>query len=76
MNNGMGFDDMYNMFSTEYLKSWSFQDVFKDTKVYENEGFDEQSAQVCAYTDTKIVAAAAAILKVIEANNAKIQGNI
>lgn len=76
MANGLDFDTMYNIFSTEYLKSWEFDDVFQDTQVYENAGFDKQSAQVCAYTDTKITTAAAAILKVIEANNAKMQEDI
>jgi hypothetical protein len=76
MTIGLDFDTMYNIFSADFLKSWEFQDVFQNTKVYENAGFDTQSAQVCAYADTKIIAAAAAIFRIIEANNAKVQEDI
>jgi len=64
------------MFTVEFYKSYEFQDVFNSTKVYENAGFTKESAEVCAYADTKIVIAAAAILRVIEANNAKIRDDI
>ena len=71
MSIGLDYESMYNLFFDEYLKGYKFEDVFNDTSEYLNAGFDEQSAQVCSYTDTKITAAAA-MIKVIEANNAKL----
>jgi|WetSurMetagenome_2_1015567.scaffolds.fasta_scaffold187683_2 hypothetical protein len=76
MTVGLDFGTMFNLFSTEFLRAWTFGDVLRDTDIYEKQGFDKQSAQVCAYTDTKIIAAASALIRVIEANNAKIQGDI
>ena len=76
MSIGLNYEEMYAIYSKEFAKNFTFDYVLQDTEIYLKAGFDKQSAQVCAYSDSKLAGACAAIIMAVEANNAKIEADI